>query len=335
MKIGLSISPEFARTGSAVEGMRQRLALVRTAREAGIHSITMGEHYLSTPHPCYQNIPFLARVAAEAEGMDMYAFVVLSLHHPIEIAEQAATLDILTGGRFRLAVGLGWRQTEFQTFQVPREQRVSRFLEQIRLIRTCWREQDFTFDGQFFQISEPVSSLPPVQPDGPPILIGPSSERMARRAAHIGDGWMGSGHTTWAGMQPLVAAYDDELARLGKSRPAEFSIIRHCYVAQDRATALREVAPYIETYYQQFGGWGLFRDVIRSGGPDVPDLSAMLEGRVIFGGPDDVAAELRRYATEFGVNHVHCRVGWQGMDDTLVHRAVELLGKEVLPRVSD
>lgn len=66
---------------------------------------------------------------------------------------------------------------------------------------------------------------------------------MSRRAAHVGDGWMGSGHFTWGGMPPLVAAYDDELARLGKSRPAEFSIIRHCYTATDRATALREVAP--------------------------------------------------------------------------------------------
>ena len=83
MKIGLSISPEFAIDESPLDGMRERLALVRSARDAGIHSITMGEHYLSTPHPCYQNIPFLGRVAAEAEGLDIYAFVVLSLHHPI------------------------------------------------------------------------------------------------------------------------------------------------------------------------------------------------------------------------------------------------------------
>lgn len=335
MKIGLSISPEFAQNEAPVDGMRERLALVRTAREAGIHSVTMGEHYLSTPHPCYQNIPFLGRVAAEAETMDVYAFVVLSLHHPIEIAEQAATLDILTEGRFRLAVGLGWRQTEFQTFQVPRDQRVNRFLEQIALIRACWRESDFTFDGQFFQIDEPVSSLRPVQPGGPPILIGASSERMARRVARVGDGWMGSGHTAWSGMQPIFAAYDDELTRLGKRRPTEVSIIRHCYVAKDRATALREVAPYIESYYQQFGNWGLFRDIVRNGGPDTPDLSGMLEGRVIFGSPDDVASELLRYRAEFGVQHVHCRVGWQGMDSRLVHNAVELLGKEVLPRVSE
>jgi hypothetical protein len=79
MKVGLSISPEFAQDEAPIDAMRERLELVRAAREAGIHSVTMGEHYLSTPHPCFQNIPFLARVATEAEGMDVYAFRVL---HP-------------------------------------------------------------------------------------------------------------------------------------------------------------------------------------------------------------------------------------------------------------
>src|SRR4051794_23387869 len=102
MQIGLSISPELGIDQPAYEQMRARLELVQSARSAGLDSITMGEHYLSSPHPCFQNIPFLGRVAAEAEGMGIYAFIVLSLHHPVEIAEQAATLDILSGGRLRL-----------------------------------------------------------------------------------------------------------------------------------------------------------------------------------------------------------------------------------------
>jgi alkanesulfonate monooxygenase SsuD/methylene tetrahydromethanopterin reductase-like flavin-dependent oxidoreductase (luciferase family) len=333
MKLGLAISPGFGMNESAHEQMLARVDLVHAARTAGLSSITMGEHYLASPHPYFQNIPFLARVAAEADGMDIFAFVVLSLHHPIEIAEQAATLDIISGGRLRLAVGLGWRQTEFQMFQVPREHRVPHFLEQIALIRKCWTERNFTFDGSFYQLPEPVSSLPPLQPGGPPILMGPSSERMARRMAHVADGWLGSAHTTWDGMAPIADAYLDELAKLGKSPPNEVTIIRNCYVASDRETALREVAPYIEMYYQQVGGWGLFRDIVTSGS-EHPDLSTLLEGRVIFGDPDDVARELRRYHTRFGVNHVLCRVGWQGMDTRLVSRAVHLLGTEVLPRLA-
>jgi alkanesulfonate monooxygenase SsuD/methylene tetrahydromethanopterin reductase-like flavin-dependent oxidoreductase (luciferase family) len=333
IRLGLSISPGFGADESALDQMRERVALVGAARRAGLSSIAMGEHYLASPDPYFQNIPFLARVAPEAEGMDVYGVVVLSLHHPVEVAEQTATLDILCGGRFHLVVGLGWRQTEFEIFQVPRERRVRHFLEQIAVIRKCWSPTAFTFHGEFYTIDEPVSSLPPLQTGGPPIIMGPSSERMARRMAHVGDGWLGSGHTTWDGMEAIVDAYRDELARLGKSPPADLAVIRNCYVASDRQTAFLEAAPYIEQYYRQFGGWGLFRDILTEG-PAQPDLNALLAGRVVLGGPEEVAAELRRYQARFGANHFICRVGWQGMDNRLVAKAIDLLGHEVQPRLN-
>jgi alkanesulfonate monooxygenase SsuD/methylene tetrahydromethanopterin reductase-like flavin-dependent oxidoreductase (luciferase family) len=333
VKIGLAISPGFGVDQSPHDQMRERVDLVRAAREAGFSSIAMGEHYLAAPYPYFQNIPLLARLAAEADGLDVYGVVVLSLHHPVEVAEQVATLDIICGGRFRLVVGMGWRQTEFQIFRVPREHRVRHFLEQIALIRKCWTEREFTFDGEFYQIPEPVSSLRPLQPGGPPILLGPSSEPMARRMARVGDGWMGSGHTTWAGMETIVDAYHAELTRLGKPVPPEHCVIRHVYVARDRATALRDAAPFIAEYYRQFGGWGLFRDISTTGG-EPPDVDAVLRGRVVLGDPDEVAAELRRYHARFGVDHFVCRIGWQGMDNRLIAESIRLCGTEVLPRLN-
>ena len=313
--------------------MLERLALVRMARQAGLSSIAMGEHYLASPSPYFQNLPFMARLAAESGDLELYAVIVLSLHHPVEIAEQVATLDIICNGRFRLVVGMGWRQTEFDIFQVPRERRVRHFLEQIALIRKLWTERDVTFEGDFYQIREPVSSLAPLQPGGPPIIFGPSSEPMARRMARYGDGWMGSAHTTWAGMETIFDAYQDELSKLGKPLPNEISILRNCYVARDRQTALEEAAPYIENYYREFGNWGLFRDIVKET-PDHPDQLTLLRDRVIIGSPADVAAELERYRKRFSVNHVVCRVGWQGMDNRLVANAIELLGREVVPRLS-
>ena len=333
MKLGLAVGAGFSPDRSAHDQMHERLALVRAAREAGFSSVSMGEHYLADPHPWFQNIPFLARIAAEAEGMDLIGIVVLSLHHPIEIAEQAATLDIISGGRFRLAIGLGWREAEFQIFKVPKERRVRRYLEQIVLIRKAWTERGFTFDGEFFQIREPVSSLPPLQPGGPPIWMGASSEAMARRAARIGDGWIGSAHTTWEGLETIVDAYRDELAKTGPPAPPQMPALRHCYVAEDRETAIREAAPYVEEYYRQFGGWGLFRDVIKSG-PEQPDQAAILRGRVVLGSPDDVVAEFQRYQERFGFDQFLCRIGWPGMDNRQVLKAVRLLGERVLPALA-
>lgn len=330
MKLGLAIGAGFDAGRSAHDQMLERLEMVRLAKQAGLSSITMGEHYLADPHPWFQNIPFLARLAAEAEGLDLIAVVVLSLHHPVEIAEQAATIDIISGGRFRLAIGLGWRDAEFRIFKVPKERRVRRYLEQIALIRKCWTEQSFTFQGEFFQIDEPVSSLPPLQAGGPPILMGASSEPMARRAARVGDGWIGSAHTPWEGLELIVDSYRDELAKTGRPAPPEMPGLRHCYVAADRETALKEAAPYVEGYYRQFGSWGLFRDVVK-GGPAEPDQAAILRGRVVLGGPEDVTQELRGYNERFGIDHVLCRIGWPGMEHRQVLRAIELLGERVLP----
>ncbi|HEX2172541.1 MAG TPA: LLM class flavin-dependent oxidoreductase [Dehalococcoidia bacterium] len=334
MKLGLAVGAGFDAGRSAYDQMRERFEMVRLAKQAGLSSICMGEHYLADPHPWFQNIPFLARLTAEAEGMDVIAVVVLSLHHPVEIAEQAATLDIISGGRFRLAIGLGWREAEFKIFKVPKERRVRRYLEQIELVRKCWREKDFTYDGEFYRIEEPVSSLPPLQPDGPPILMGASSEPMARRAARVSDGWIGSAHTPWEGLETIVDSYRDELAKTGRPAPPEMTGLRHCYVAADRQAAIREAGPYVESYYKQFGSWGLFRDVVK-GGSEQPDQAEVLRGRVVLGGPDDVAEEFRRYNERFGLDHFLCRIGWPGMENRQVLRAIELLGEKVLPALRD
>lgn len=333
MKLGLAIGAAFTTDRSPIDQFNERLEMVRLAKQAGFRSITMGEHYLAHPHPWFQNIPMLARLATEAEGLDVIGVIVLSLHHPIEIAEQAATLDIITGGRFRLAIGLGWREAEFEIFQVPKERRVRRYVEQIELIRKAWTERELTFDGEFFQIREPTMSVPPVQPGGPPILMGASSEPMARRAARIGDGWIGSAHTTWEGLETIVDSYRDELATIGRPPPAEMPGLRHCYVAADHESAVREAAPYLEAYYKQFGDWGLFRDVIKSG-PGTPGQAEILRGRVVLGSPDEVAAEFRSYHERFGIDHVLCRIGWPGMSQRQVLKAIELLGSEVLPRLN-
>lgn len=334
MKLGVVIDATFTRDRPSEVQFREKLELVRAARESGLHSFAMGEHYLADPHPWFQNIPFLARAAAEAHGLDVVGIVVLPLHHPVEIAEQVATLDIMTGGRFRLAVGLGWRDLEFQVFGVPREKRVRRYLEQIALIRKAWSGEEFTFDGEFFHVKEPSISTPPLQPGGPPIWMGASSEAMARRIGRRGESWIGSSHPTWEALETIADSYRDEFAKTGNSLPTERPGLRHCYVAADRATAIREAAPYVEVFYRQFGDWGLFRDVLKSG-PDQPDLADVLRGRVVLGSPDDVAAELRRYSERFDYNHLLGYVGWPGMPHAQVRRAVELLGSEVLPRLND
>ena len=117
--------------------------------------------------------------------------MLLPLHNPVDIAEQAALLDVMTGGRFTLGVGLGYRPEEFQAFQVPLKQRVSRMQESIDIIRRLWAEDDVTHHGRHFQFDNLSIHPKPARPGGPPILIGAQVDVSVARAARIAEmaGW--------------------------------------------------------------------------------------------------------------------------------------------------
>ncbi len=95
----------------------------------GFELVYQGQHYLTRPYQQLQAMPLLARLSAEAEGMEMVATQLVPVHHPVDLAERVATMDVITGGRFVLSAALGYRDEEYQAFGVDRRRRVSRFME--------------------------------------------------------------------------------------------------------------------------------------------------------------------------------------------------------------
>ena len=115
--------------------------------------------------------------------------VVLPQRQTVLFGKQAANVDIFTGGRLRLALGLGWNAAEYEALGVPFEGRGARFEAQVRLLRRLWTEPSFTEHGRFDRITEAgINPLPLQRPI--PIWIGGNSPRAMRRAAEIGDGWL-------------------------------------------------------------------------------------------------------------------------------------------------
>jgi len=107
MKIGLSLTTAYSRDEPAVERFQQLVQQVEAARDHGFHSVWVGDHHV-TPHVYYQSIPSIARLSAHAGNMQIGPFLLLPLYHPVLLAEQMATLDVITGGRLTLMVALGW-----------------------------------------------------------------------------------------------------------------------------------------------------------------------------------------------------------------------------------
>ena len=117
--------------------------------------------------------------------------LLLPEHNPVLVAKQAATLDALSGGRLTLGVGVGWSREEFDALGVPFERRGARTKEYLEAIRTLWRDDVASFDGEFVHFDAVRVNPKPVRDRRIPIVVGGNSDAALRRVATWGDGWYG------------------------------------------------------------------------------------------------------------------------------------------------
>lgn len=202
---------------------------VRAVEAAGLESIYVVEHvvvpadyetrypYSSTgrmPLPVDCPIPdpleLLAYLAAITERVVLGTGVlVLPEHNPVILAKRLATIDVLSGGRMRLGIGVGWMREEAEAVGIDPSTRGERTDEMIDAMRVLWRDDEPSFEGRFFSFEQAVSRPRPVQPGGVPIHVGGHSAAAARRAGAKGDGY-----------HPLGLAGDALAERLDQMRAA-------------------------------------------------------------------------------------------------------------------
>jgi probable F420-dependent oxidoreductase len=177
------------------------------------------------------------------------AVSVLPVRNPIHVAHQVATLDYLSGGRAVLGVGLG-REQHYAEFQIPRERRVRRFLEEVELMKALWTQPKVTYRGQIFQLEDGVMGPKPVQKPHPPVWLGGGHPDALRRAATIADGWMGAGGSTTAAFAKSVPLVRAALEITGRD-PAAFPISKRVFMSvhERPEVAQAEVHRWFSTVY--------------------------------------------------------------------------------------
>ncbi len=238
MKLGIT----FANSGPfASPDLFAHLAV--TAERCGIESIWSVEHVVipenyQTPYPYSRTgkIPGPENVAipdpliplAYAAALTTHlklgtSIIILPQRHPVYLAKEMATLDVLSKGRVMLGVGSGWLKEEFEAVGIDFHTRGARTDEAIKAMRALWREESSTFRGKHFSFG-PVKSFPkPMQKGGVPILIGGHSEAAARRAGRLGDGFFPTVAEPEK-LKPLMALVRAEAQKAGRNPDAiEFS----------------------------------------------------------------------------------------------------------------
>jgi len=163
---------------------------IRSVEDLGFDSFWTGEHIVYH-RPILEAVTVLTRAAALTKRIKVGpATLILPLRHPTMVAKQFSSLDVMSGGRVLLTVGVGGDYPrEFQACGVPIKERGRRTQEGIEIIKKYWAGERFDYNGKIFQL-EDVNMLPePVTPGGPPIWVSGRQDAPMRRAATIGDGW--------------------------------------------------------------------------------------------------------------------------------------------------
>jgi probable F420-dependent oxidoreductase len=169
------------------------LQTARTAEELGFDHLIASSHLLAgavgvTPDP----LVLLSAVAGATARIRLVTSVlVLPLYQPVVVAHQTATLDRLSGGRFTLGVGIGWSREEFDALGIPFERRAQRTEEYVAAMRTLWRDDVASFNGQFVNFDSVRVNPKPHQRRSVPVVLGGNSDAALRRVAGWGDGWYG------------------------------------------------------------------------------------------------------------------------------------------------
>lgn len=254
--------------------------MARAAERAGFDSVWVGDHLLyrdpgMPPRGPWEAWSVLAALAAVTERVQLGPLVAsASFHNPAVLAKKAATVDEISGGRLILGLGAGWNEPEYRAFGLPFDHRVDRFEEAFAIVRGLLRNGEVDFQGRYHTARDCLLVPRGPRPQGPPIMVGTTGERMLRIAAAHADSW-----NAW------FSWYGNRASGIPALRERVDAACRE--VGREPATLERTVAVLVQLERGE---------VTRRGGPeeDAPPLS---------GTPDELAAELRAFAAE-GISHV-------------------------------
>ncbi len=334
MRFGLLVTNQHPPTMPLGERFRETIAQVRLARDLGFDLIVFGQHFLATEFQMLQPNVAAARLAAEAGTMRVgITIYLLPLLNPVAVAEEAASLDVITGGRFIFGIGLGYRDVEDRAFGLRKGERVARLRQHLEVIKCLWAGEAVTYETPYCQLQEAQTALRPVQQPHPPIWVAANNDPAVERAAELGDAWIINPHATLQTIRRQMGLYRAALARLGKPFPSELPMMREICVAETHDAAVLLARPYLEQKYQAYVQWGQHRALPRD-----DDMTQRFEDlahdRFILGDPGECAAAIERCREATGATTMIFRLHWPGMPHEAVTRAMRLLAEQVRTRLS-
>lgn len=309
------------RRGSLKDIYDRSLERVRIMDQNGYDAVWIAEHHFSTYSVCPSVHMMGVHFAAATRNLRIGTGVSLAaFYNPIRLAEEVALLDVLSGGRANWGAGSGFDQNEFRVFGIDRDERHPRFRESVDIVLEAWKSNKFSYEGQYHQY-EDVEVLPKPLQDPLPVWLAASSAEACTWSGEQGFTIMQDPHTSMAGI-------------LDKRRLYEQALVENNHSPKDRDIPVARLMAIAETDEQA-------RQVATKGaewttssyakGPPSKDATAIdpveryVNDVILWGCPERVADQLKRYEEEYGLNYLLC--------SPLSNQSFHLFNEEVLPRL--
>ena len=317
---------------------RESIELARSCEEAGLDSVWTSEHHFWDDDYMPSLLVLSAAFAAATSRIRIGTGVLLApLYHPIRLAEDAATVELISEGRLILGLGIGWRPEEFGRLGIPTTDVGRRLTETVKVLRLAWADEAFSFKGKIYQF-EPTNVTP--KPSGKiPIWIGGFVDDALRRAGKIGDAYFGSS-VPFEDVERRMRVVTEGLEKAERD-PADFSwgIHEPTWVAEDPEAELGKILPHI--HYSKWKYMDMADEFGRGPSDRLPDPPPLDESAreslvksLIIGTPDQVAGRIKMFAEVLGPDlHFVARSNYPGIPHELAMDSIARLGhvKPLLP----
>ena len=312
--------------------------MAQAAESLGFRNIWLAEHHFSTYGYVSRPAQLATFIAAKTTRLRVgTAVIVVPLHHPLVVAEEIATLDILAGGRVDIGLGRGYQHYEFERLGLELDTARARWEESVDIIVKAFSGRPFTYDGKLFTVPETSVFPQPLQKPHPPIWVTAQSpesvEAAVRRGFNVLTGGFGVPIERMAEFRKL---FDRLVAESRLPRTPEVGVQRAVYVthSESDARAAAEEARWnmrvtlsLRNHYERVEGGS----AIAVPAPKEPDVDDLLDRFLIIGTPDTCIRQLKRVQELVGISHFNCSFWFGDLEHGRVLRSMELFAREVMP----
>jgi alkanesulfonate monooxygenase SsuD/methylene tetrahydromethanopterin reductase-like flavin-dependent oxidoreductase (luciferase family) len=268
------------------------------------------------------------------------AVIVVPLHQPLLVAEEIATLDVVSGGRADVGLGRGYQQYEFQRFGYELDEGRKRWDECIDIIFKALEGKPFTYEGKYFRLPETCVFPQPLQKPHPPVWITAQSpyavEAAVKRGFNVLTGGFGVPVSQLADYGRL---FDKVVADVKPKQKPRISVQRPVYVTDNDAD-VRDAVEHARWNMRVTLSLRHQKERVEKGiaipipGQAEPAIDELLENMFVIGTPDECIRQIKRLQKEVGITHFNCNFWFGDMEQKRVLRSMERFSKEVMPAIS-